>query len=1482
VAYAFTIPHFVQCLLHQSSMVKFLVEMTESNSPYNFVELNRTFHELSRYAGEGDEVDLSHVFHIGRSLGWSDLIGEYRVVLLSEAGSGKTEEIRNIAQKLRGDGKVAFFIRLEHIPNDFEDAFEVGSFEQFQAWLASGEEGWLFLDSVDEARLRSPGDFELAIKKLGRRVSTAKDRAHIVITGRAPAWRPRTDLSLCTLHLPFTLSRKTESTDQQTDNGHPPENVNTKQKDKRQDSPFKIVALDDLSSGQVEIFARARGVTDTAAFLNAVERADAQSFTARPQDLEELTEFWVDQGRIGSRLELMRNSIARRLTERDQDRADTRPLSMDDARHGARLLAAATTLGQEPTIRVPDGADNSKGIAVRDVLPGWDDNKQAALLSRPIFDEAIYGTVRFHHRSVREYLTAEWLAELLRRETSRRKIEALFFRNQYGLDVIVPTLRPVLPWLAILDDKVRERLRKIAPEVVFEGGDPSQLPLDTRRTILHEVCEQMASGTSSRSVADYDAVQRFANTDLTHDIRSLIEKYDANDELKGFLLRMIWLGELRDALPEAKTAALSASLSTYTRIAAFRAVKAVGSEKDCEEIRRAFLGEAPELNRDWLAELIQESTPSPDMIAWLLTALAKSGEKERFSADRLTEAVGKFAQATDLVLLPKLVSGLNNLLNQPPVIERRYCEVSQKFGWLLKAAAQSVERLIRERHPAALEPAVLSVLRKFCTSRNYGTDNLHEKIEVAALVPEWPELNRALFWYDVEESRAGLDKKRGERLNEFWRASVFGGYWRFDKQDFDYVADQIECQTVGDNRLVALSLAFRLYVDNGRPRKWREKLKALVASDSELSARFKKYLNPSTQSAESRKWKQQEAKWKRQSEERKRKEQENRDKCKVYLAENIDKLRNPGLPNPQNITNAQSYLLKQMWAKDDRLTRWTRGDWRCLIDEYGEAVARAFRDGAVAHWRRYKPKLQSEGAPSNETPLSVIFGLTGLGFEAKEAADWPGALSAEEIDIACRYASHELNGFPAWFPRLFEKHPKPVGDFLLNEIRYELTIEKPEHETHYILSDVSWSGDWAWDMIAPELMTLLGSSEPANLMTLSKMLTIVQGSSVSDEEIGSLAANKCKSLPRHDHLALWFAVWTGVDPVAAIPALAKRVSVIATPEGRSEMAMNYLISLLEGRRGESCHVRAAFQTPQHLKSLYLLMHEHIRRKDDIDRTGEGVFSPGPRDNAQAARDTLFTLLNRIPGKEAFLALEEISKTHPEEPSRSWFVLHAKTKAQQDADIGPWAPSQVWEFQDTLERTPSNHSELADLAAMRLLDLKDDIENGDSSIAQLLQKVTLETGMRKFIGRELREKASGRYSIPQEEELADAKRPDLRFQGNGFDGPVPVELKLADKWTGPALFERLENQLCGDYLRDNRSDRGLLVLVYSGKKKGWDVPGASNRVDFAGLVAALQAHWEQISPRFIGVEEITVIGIDLTKRFRSDLSADGKESIAALP
>ena len=211
----------------------------------------------------------------------------------------------------------------------------------------------------------------------------------------------------------------------------------------------------------------------------------------------------------------------------------------------------------------------------------------------------------------------------------------------------------------------------------------------------------------------------------------------------------------------------------------------------------------------------------------------------------------------------------------------------------------------------------------------------------------------------------------------------------------------------------------------------------------------------------------------------------------------------------------------------------------------------------------------------------------------------------------------------------------------------------------------------------------------------------------------------------------------------------------------------------------------------------------------------------------------------------------------------------RQKAEQDADLKPWTPKQVRDFNDRLDRTPKDHRELGEVAILRLLDLKDDLENGDNSVAGILQKVEQETEMRNYIAHELREKSFGRYSIPQEDELADAKRPDLRFYGAGIPGPVPIELKLADAgWSGPDLFERLENQLAGDYLRDINSGRGIFVLVLrGGKKKSWQHPQTGQSLDFEQLVAGLQTHWAKISSKFPKVEDITVIGIDLTKRFK---------------
>ena len=1438
--------------------------MTAGFSPnYEFIELQRTFHELPKDVQESDELDIRRAAGIGEPLGWAALIREYRLVILSEAGSGKTSEIRNVALTLRKQNKQAFFLRLEHITKDFDDAFEVGTYEAFKEWLRSEEEGWLLLDSVDEARLRPPKDFELAIRKLGNRINTARHRAHIVIIGRITAWRPRTDLDHCATHLPYQRATSEGEAQADSNEGHEEHSVAGTEDNKNARPVFKIVTLDDLTREQIAVFADKRGVDDNQAFLDDVERADAWSFASRPQDLEVLIDFWHDKGQIGTGLEIMRNSIERRLAERDPDRAEARPLSSDRARDGVRLLAATATLTREQTIRVPNGANNTTGIAVQSVLDDWDDKEQTALLSRPIFNEAIYGTVRFHHRSVREFLTAEWFAELLSRETSRRDIEGLFFRNQYGLEVVAPGLRPILPWLALMDEKIRERVYKVAPEIFFEGGDPSQLPLDLRRRILRDVCKQIAESVTGLSMHDYSAVQRFANPDLTTDVRELIRKYKRNDDLTAFLLRMVWIGRLEDARQEVMEVALEPNTERYARSVAFRAINAVGSDADQALVRGRFLEEAPEIQRIWFAELVDGIKPTEETLSWLLACLEKCKAPEPHSIDHLADKISKFIASSRIVLLPKLVAGINRLLMLPPLIDRYDCEVSWKYQWLLEPVSKAVERLASARHTALLEPDTLDVLDKLSTGSRHEKHIKVNTSKISEIVRVWPDLNRALFWFTVDRRRQAIDKDNSKRLTDVLQVAVFARFWRFEVDDFDYIAKEISRRDFIDDKLVALSLAFDLYKAAGRPRPWRERLKKSVANNAELSTRLTTYFKPPAQDPETRRWKQREARWKKRDEARRKQQEERQADWKKWFDENLTNVQQKHRNTAGVLTNPVLYLYER--TRDEQISsgRWTGYNWKILIPEYGEDTARFYRDSAISFWRHHKPPLKSEGTPSSAITGDAIIGLTGLEIESREVKDWTGTLSSVEVELASRYAFIRWNCFPTWLPELFETHPEIVGELLMQEVRYELSIENPEQDTYHVLNSLSGSGQWAWDKLACSIYDLL-KREPQNLSNLGRLLKIVEGSDLSGALIEKLASKKCRTLSQHDHLARWYAAWTGVCPETAIEALKRRISEIDDPREQTSLAMNYVKDLLGGRMVENAISRQAFRTPEHLKSLYMLMYKYIHPDEDINRPDGVAYTPGLRDQAQRGRHNLFNLLTQLSGKETYAALNELAEVHPVEESRSLMKLHARSRAEQDSDIEPWSSEKVKEFHESLERTPGNHRELAELAVLRLFDLKDDLEHGDKSIAGLLNRSENETEIRNYIAHALTEKAFGRYSIPQEEELADAKRPDLRFHGVGFDGPVPVELKLADNWSGSALCERLENQLCGDYLRDNHSNRGIFLLVYRGVKVNWQLPNGSC-VDFSGLTKALQEHWSTISPEFPKVEDITVIGIDLTYR-----------------
>ena len=438
------------------------------------VELIRQFAPMSSRSREWDFLMPGS----GRPQRWHEIEDDFRVLIIADPGAGKTFEAQARALKIKARGRHAFFIRIEKIDANFDQAFEVGTASEFASWLASTEEAWFFLDSVDEAQLETPRALENAVRIFGGKIHAALQRARIFITSREDAWRALPDQTLIDQHLPYGEPVPTNSIDNSNRNSDP---------------ALKLFRLAGLSEDEMSLFASHYGVSDASDFVDAIKRANLRKLAERPFDLKALIRVWTADQRLGGRFEVLRRMIELQIDPLSGRNTAIR-LGAAKARHGARILAGAVTMTGKAVIGLPEGVHSADRIDPRVLLTDWDDSEITALLRTGLFDDVVYGSVRFRHREIRELLSAEWAHDLLNKTGYRPRVEELFFRQSYGEKVIVPRMRPTLTWLILFDDAVRDKALELEPEIASEGGDPSRLPLSVRQTMLRDITERIATG----------------------------------------------------------------------------------------------------------------------------------------------------------------------------------------------------------------------------------------------------------------------------------------------------------------------------------------------------------------------------------------------------------------------------------------------------------------------------------------------------------------------------------------------------------------------------------------------------------------------------------------------------------------------------------------------------------------------------------------------------------------------------------------------------------------------------------------------------------------------------------------------------------------------------------------------------------------------------------------------------------------------------
>lgn len=1413
----------------------------------NYIEVDRQFSAVSKDKDDSQDIENYLKFNTGQSESWDLILSEYRCIVLAEAGAGKTIEFRERASLMKSKGGYAFFIRIEDIDRHFYESFEVGDEEAFDSWLDSDEEAWFFLDSVDEALLTSPRAFEKSIRCFAKAIKRGQLRAHIYISSRPYSWRVKTDQELMDEVLPLKGSDYQEGS-----------NSN----DEKSPSALKVYSLRPLDREKIAAYCQEKGVKDTDQLLDEVERIDLWSLAERPFDLDTIIDKWKDDKSLDGRLELIQHNIDLRLKESHSAGSRT-ALNTDLARSGAQRLAAAVVLTGNAEINVPDSERNKKGIDADTILYDWDKSDVKKLLESGLFNDILYGAVRFRHRDIRELLAAEFFSSLIKDNYNRLNIESYFFKDSLGESIVTPLLRPVLPWLILFDDNICAKTLNITPEVIIEGGDPSKLSVYTRQDAILKLIDNIDKDHYKAYTGSNIAIANLAQSDLESNVLELINNYKSNDNIILFLSRLVLQGGMAKCVDALIPIIIDNNKDKYTRTMSAKAVMSCGSREQKNAVWQGVNNSDKEIPRWLLSELVVDAEPNTATIDFIIDGIAKLAEPNDFMPTGLTRSMSRFIDHADGEVVYYLLNKFYHYLNVNDFFQKEECEVSKKDAWLMSVSLKCIERLVLTRNRCALSEVSFSMLIKAVLLEFHQgiyvdtcKNNLH------SILPQWVEMNDALYWHSVEDARKkfGRDGKSfNHDLHLFYRQN----YWRFETSDFSRVLAYVGSRPLND-KLVALSNAHRIYYQSDCPTDMLDDLRKAVSGSDVLQDKLERLLNPEI----SEKMKNYEEESKIRCEKARRRQDDLKNSKKdwiIHLCNNPSEVVTPSVGEGE-ITNNHVWLLDEIRKNSVDASCLYCTNWKSLIPEFGNEVALAYKDFCMNYWRCYKPRLKSEQDVDNSISNALLIALSGLEIESNEVSDFPNYLVTNDLNTALRYITWDIHGFPSWFERMHRAFPKATEDAMWKELVWELESSCSEGSLSHILQDLFHHAPWLHEFMAGRVLDyLMGRTSPLTIRKEYCVKILIKGgvesgklATLADKYI-ALNADDCKEV------AWWYALLVDSDADNGISKLENWLSGLNNTDAQQQAAAIFITGLLGGTYTQKTVYNAGkFKTAPHLKTLYMLMHKYIELSDDIQRAGKGVYSPTIRDDAQDARDRLLNYLVETPSKENYYALKQISKEHKDSLHKLLLQRRAYEMAERYGDIAPWSARQFKEFHKSKVLPPQTHRQLFELAVQQLKVLKDWVENGNDSPWLTWQKAAEENEVRTLIAGYLNQHKGGHYTIAEEPELANEQRMDIWLANPKIQSPVPIELKLLDKnWSGSKLCERLRNQLVGDYLREETAGCGVFLLVSLNQTKRWKI--GDDIVSIDGLASALKRYWQTISDQYKGVEEIEVIVIDLKKR-----------------
>jgi hypothetical protein len=1432
-------------------------------SDNDFVDLDRRF---VGWHGERDDVDVFRYHEVfGGLLEWSDLLARKRVVILAEAGSGKSTELTRQVERLTAAGTPVFTATMQSIGRSgFERALGKAQLARFEAWKRADTPGWLILDSIDEAK-KADFSFAEVLDEVRDAIDAAASRVHLVLSGRHSDWEFKRDLDTLLKKVavpppdvaPVTITPNELLLAAVHERG--------RQEVPAAEEPI-VVVMAALDQERVEHFAVTKGVTDVAAMIAALERQNLWEFARRPVDLDWLVTYWREHHAFGTLAEMLALSLAERLKETNPARRRKDSLDQVRAMEALERIGAALVLQRLDAIAIPDPTVDLSAahpaLQLDDILADWGPEQRGQLITRPVFDPATGGYVRLHNDNngvVRGYLAARWLLRLKRANAPATRIRDLLFAKSHGIDLVIPSMRQTAAWLALWDPETAQHITRIDPRLLMDAGDPGSLPLAVRTAALDAMLEAVKDAEHLRT-PDNDALKRFAKPDLGPYLHERWRSYRASPSARALLVLVIYLGEIREGVELAREAAFGKFTDRYTPIYAGRALTAVGTAKDKADYVAYLLEKADILSPILIWDALEALFPASVTVEQAVRLIDKVRTRRRdgglgldYYGARLAENVTDRDQAEALVTA--IIARLRLRLD---------CDDDGVGGaqadepWLEMLEVAATRLLTLSPIDEAPSVAIDAALRIGENRRSRGRRTRRGDRDLIELLRQSPNRRQAASWRGVALLRT---QHEGTAIIDPWQLRLFGLELRLGTADLPWLLDAIASAPIEDDARFAANAALIVWRQDGEDPDLRIAIKAAAEGRPAVVALIEQWFTPRQPSAEVEEYEREHRKHESESAVR----QAKADASWIDLAERLradpDQLRQ--LPPPTEA--GTDYRLFHLWrlleGLGDNRSRHAIKDLSPLVPLLGEAVVDAVREAFIRYWRALAPRLIGERpeAERNQIYSTDMIGIVGVTQEALANRDWAARLSDDEVQLAVKLATLELNGFPDWLDDLARGRPAVTGEILWQAASGDLHDGAGTGHRHR-LSTLASSADAVVATMGAAMLDHVEAHPAAPFAVVEPALRIVRRSGAGRDRLLALSLDRARTATDRHVKALYLAAAFVEDAEKALVVFEQLMDAMSGPE-QTLFVQAVLPRVFGGRsvNGVAREIELPLATQER---LVVEAFAKIHPDADNDHSNGDVYTPDERDDAADVRNGLFNRLAKTPGLATFEALGRLKHVpgFPISPER--LEEHRSNRAADDAETGPWGSADVRAFETDFDTAPSTSADLQRIGVARLGDIEQHLLHGDFNQGLVVARLPNEVDVQNWFANELRQRQGRSYSLEREPHVAEEKEPDIRLQSRVADARSPIEIKVVESCSLSQLEEALTAQLQGRYLRDRDNRFGILLLVHQkARKHGWK--RGEEFIQFAEVVEHLRALARKIGAADATSPQMAIVGIDVS-------------------